>query len=92
MTRPPVVLGLDFGGTKIAVAVCDLSGRVSAPRRSRAWPRREPKLRLRVASLRDMSSWPRWAPESTLAGVGAATLGIPYDDRVRTGTDFSRLG
>jgi glucokinase len=24
--RPPVVLGLDFGGTKIAVAVCDLQG------------------------------------------------------------------
>jgi len=24
--RPPVVLGLDFGGTKIAVAVCDLRG------------------------------------------------------------------
>ena len=27
MTRSPVVLGLDFGGTKIAVAVGDLSGR-----------------------------------------------------------------
>ena len=27
MIRPPVVLGLDFGGTKIAVAVGDLSGR-----------------------------------------------------------------
>lgn len=24
--RPPVVLGLDFGGTKIAMAVCDLQG------------------------------------------------------------------
>jgi glucokinase len=24
--RPPVVLGLDFGGTKIAVAVCDVQG------------------------------------------------------------------
>jgi glucokinase len=26
MTLPPVVLGLDFGGTKIAAAVCDLAG------------------------------------------------------------------
>ena len=26
MTHSPVVLGLDFGGTKIAIAVCDLSG------------------------------------------------------------------
>ena len=26
MGRPPVVLGLDFGGTKIAVAVCDVQG------------------------------------------------------------------
>ena len=26
MTHPPVVLGFDFGGTKIATAVCDLAG------------------------------------------------------------------
>ena len=26
MRHPPVVLGIDFGGTKIAAAVCDLAG------------------------------------------------------------------
>jgi len=26
MTHPPVLLGIDFGGTKIAIAVCDLAG------------------------------------------------------------------
>ena len=26
MSNPPVMLGIDFGGTKIAAAVCDLAG------------------------------------------------------------------
>ncbi|HEY5359930.1 MAG TPA: ROK family protein [Streptosporangiaceae bacterium] len=139
--RPPVVLGLDFGGTKIAVAVCDLQGNrlasatVSTGARPPATTRRPggpsranaaPDGRARVladgragapadgradsladgpAALADgapaladggsaaQTVFQRGiraargllataAPGSDLVAVGAATFGIPFDDRV----------
>jgi glucokinase len=82
MSHPPVVLGLDFGGTKIAVAVCDLAGNKLA---STVVPSRGDRgARVSfdhgIETARDLLR--TTAPDAPLAAVGAATFGIPFDDRV----------
>jgi glucokinase len=78
----PVVLGLDFGGTKIAAAVCDLSGRrlgtttVASGRDLGA----HESFRRGVATGRELLD--NEVPGSSLVAVGACTFGIPFDDRV----------
>lgn len=102
MALPPVVLGIDFGGTKIAAAVCDATGARLATavtasyspagdgsrdltetgaltRAGRPTPAElnfERGLRLARELLTEH------APDRPLAGVGVATFGIPFDDRV----------
>lgn len=87
----PVVLGLDFGGTKIAMAVCDLMGNqlASATVSTGAEPGTlrpagghgaqaifDRGIRAAHDLLADV------APRNELAAVGAATFGIPFEDRV----------
>ena len=99
----PVVLGFDFGGTKIATAVCDLignrlasatvctgagSGAPAASEPGAARPRRGPAsdrgaqaiFGRGIQAARDLLA--ASAPGSELAAVGAATFGIPFEDRV----------
>jgi glucokinase len=82
MTRNKVVLGLDFGGTKIAVAACGLDGRrlgavtISSDGQHGA----RASFARGVAAARDLLS--EAAPGATLAAVGVSTFGIPYADRV----------
>lgn len=93
MVSTPVVVGLDFGGTKIAVAVGDLSGRrlgattvdsqVESGGAAEAMARGLTAARELLAEV---------APDQDLAGVGAATLGIPYDDRVELAPTFPGWG
>ncbi|GAA1563437.1 MULTISPECIES: ROK family protein [Kribbella] len=93
MVSTPVVVGLDFGGTKIAVAVGDLSGRrlgattvdsqVESGGAAEAMARGLTAARELLAEV---------APDQELAGVGAATLGIPYDDRVELAPTFPGWG
>lgn len=93
MVSEPVVLGLDFGGTKIAAAVGDLSGnrlgattidsRVESGGAAEAMTRGLAAARELLAEV---------APDHELAGVGAATLGIPYDDRVELAPTFPGWG
>ncbi|WP_427892724.1 ROK family protein [Kribbella sp. GL6] len=93
MVSTPVVLGLDFGGTKIAVAVGDLSGRrlgattvdsqVESGGAAEAMTRGLTAARELLAEV---------APDQELAGVGAATLGIPYDDHVELAPTFPGWG
>jgi glucokinase len=77
-----VVLGLDFGGTKIAVALCDSSGArlASATVSSRAQDGAQAGLARGIeaahALLRDS------VPGAVLAAVGACTFGIPGEDAV----------
>ncbi len=82
MTHPPVVLGLDFGGTKIAAAVCDLAGNklasVTVPSRGELGA--VASFGHGVETARDLLR--SAAPDSRLAAVGAATFGIPFEDRV----------
>jgi glucokinase len=103
MTHPPVVLGLDFGGTKIAAAVCDLAGNKLAATvvESRGEKGARASFAHGVATahelLRDTVGYavgpagtggpvgtggPAGTGGSPLAAVGAATFGIPFDDRV----------
>jgi glucokinase len=77
-----VVLGLDFGGTKIAVALCDSSGArlASATVSSRAQDGAQAGLARGIEAaqglLRDS------VPGAVLAAVGACTFGIPGDEGV----------
>jgi glucokinase len=82
MTHPPVVLGLDFGGTKIAAAVCDLAGNklASAVVDSQGHRGARASFEHGIAAARELLSGA--APEADLAAVGVATFGIPYEDRV----------
>jgi glucokinase len=92
MKRRPVVLGLDFGGTKIAVAVGDLSGRRLGVTTvdSVAEAGAEAAMTRGLTAARDLLA--DVAPGQELAGVGAATLGIPYDDRVELAPTFPGWG
>jgi glucokinase len=79
---PPVVLGIDYGGTKIATAVCDLSGRRLATRVIDA----EPDGGARAAFDRGVRAAKALLAETAidrpLAGVGVSTFGIPSEDSV----------
>lgn len=81
---PPVVLGLDFGGTKIAAAVGDAAtggrlGSVTLDTRPDAGAYRSLRRGLDAAGrlLADV------AGGRELVAVGIATIGIPADDGVR---------
>jgi glucokinase len=88
----PVVLGLDFGGTKIALAVSDLSGRRLGTRTIDSRAESGGADGAAAAMARGLSAGRELlaevAPGQELAGVGAATLGIPYDDRVELAPTF----
>jgi glucokinase len=101
----PVVLGFDFGGTKIATAVCDLRGNRlasatvctgagsgapaaasepgaagSAAAGSASYRSAQAIFGRGIQAARDLLA--ASAPGSELAAVGAATFGIPFEDRV----------
>ena len=82
MSQPPVVLGLDFGGTKFAMMVCEPNGERLASSTVAA-----------VGELGARASFDRGieaarallagaAAGRQLAAVGVSTFGIPFDDRV----------
>jgi glucokinase len=73
------VLGLDFGGSKIAVALCALDGRILAERVTET----EPALGA-VANVERAVRLARDLLEETssLVAVGACTFGIPLDHGV----------
>jgi glucokinase len=92
-----VVLGFDFGGTKIAMAVCDLTGNrlasatvavgtASTGTASTGTP--PPAGRRTAQAIFDRGIQAAHellasaAPQAELAAVGAATFGIPFEDRV----------
>jgi len=78
----PVVLGLDFGGTKIAMAVCEPDGelRASATVASGGELGARASFERSVESARELLA--SAAPGRELAAVGVSTFGIPFDDRV----------
>ena len=92
MIQAPVVLGLDFGGTKIAAAVCRLDG----ARLGAATVSSGSELGARasfdrgIATARDLLA--SAAPGAPLAAVGVSTFGIPFDDRVQLAPAISGWG
>ena len=82
MHPSPVILGLDFGGTKIAVAVCSLDGTRlgSATIGSGSELGARASFGRGVQAARELLA--SAAPGATLAAVGVSTFGIPFEDRV----------
>lgn len=82
MSHPPVVIGLDYGGTKVAAAVCDLSGNqlASAVLPSGAELGARAGFDRGIQAARDLLE--QAAPSAVLAAVGVSTFGIPFEDRV----------
>ncbi|HEY4849474.1 MAG TPA: ROK family protein [Streptosporangiaceae bacterium] len=97
MGDSPVVLGLDFGGTKIAMAVCETSGdRLgSATVGSGGELGAHASFERGISAAHDLLAVV--APGRELAAVGVSTFGIPFDDRVElapaiSGWDTLALG
>lgn len=82
MSQPPVVIGLDFGGTKIAAAVCDKAGNklasVVVPSRGEKGARASFDHGIETAQGLLTTA----AIGARLVAVGVATFGIPFEDRV----------
>lgn len=81
MTRSPVVLGIDFGASKTAVAACGADGTRLA---SATIPTRA-ELGARAvfdAGIETACGLLARAGGGELAAVGVSTVGIPFDDRV----------
>jgi predicted NBD/HSP70 family sugar kinase len=80
--QPPVVLGLDFGGTKIAMAVSEPAGQrlASAIVSSDASGGAAATFARGIGAARELLA--HAAAGRELAAVGVSTFGIPYDDRV----------
>ncbi len=78
----PVVLGLDYGGTKIAAAVGDLTGKrlASVTTASDGALGAQASFARGIEAARDLLR--ATAPGSELAAVGVSTFGIPFEDRV----------
>jgi glucokinase len=78
----PVVLGIDFGGTKIAAALCTLSGvRIdSVTVESLGAEGAQATIARGIATARSLIETA--AAGRPLAGVGVCTFGIPFEDRV----------
>jgi predicted NBD/HSP70 family sugar kinase len=78
----PVVLGLDFGGTKIAAAVCETDGVRLGTTTVDTHPEEGAAASLErgIRAARELLG--THAPGRPLAAVGACTFGIPREDRV----------
>src|ERR1700722_703789 len=81
MSTATVLLGIDFGGTKIAVALSDPGGRMLASTtvESAAELGAQAALARGVLAAEELLAA---AGDSELAAVGVSTFGIPFEDRV----------
>jgi predicted NBD/HSP70 family sugar kinase len=81
MSTPTALLGIDFGGTKIAVALADSGGRMLAS----ATVESAAELGARAAFDRSVQAAAQLLADQDdpdLVAVGVSTFGIPFDDRV----------
>jgi glucokinase len=82
MTQSPVLLGIDFGGTKIATAVCDLSGDKLASAVVDSLAERGARASFDHGVATAAGLLAAHAAGASVAAVGVATFGIPFEDRV----------
>jgi glucokinase len=76
------LLGIDFGGTKIAVAVCDLAGNKLASVVVDSLGGRGARVSFDHGVQTAKALLAESADGARLAAVGVATFGIPFEDRV----------
>jgi glucokinase len=88
----PVVLGIDFGGTKIAMAVCEPDGELWAATTVASGGELGARASFErgVHAARDLLA--ASAPGRELAAVGVSTFGIPFDDRVELAPNIDGWG
>lgn len=79
---PPAVLGFDFGGTKIAAAVCDADGTRLGSETIETRPEAGASASLERGIEAGRRLLATVAPDRELVAVGASTFGIPADDGV----------
>ena len=87
-----LIVGFDFGGTKLAVTLADKSGSRVAGEvlPTRADSGAEPAVRRAIASAQRLLA----DRAAVAAGVGVATMGVTYDDHVELApnvSDWDRL-
>ena len=92
MSHPPVVVGIDFGGTKIATAVCDLAGNKLAANVVDTGGDRGARAAFDhgIRAARDLLIG--CSAEGSLAAVGVSTFGIPFEDRVELAPSIDGWG
>jgi glucokinase len=73
----PVVLGIDFGGTKTAVAVCEADGAMLGSASVPVGPDRDAHANVASAVAAGRALLERIAPGRPLASIGVSTFGIP---------------
>jgi glucokinase len=78
----PVVLGIDFGGTKVAVAVCDLGGRCLATEVIATRPDDGAGTVLARGIRAARGVVEGLGENRTLVAAGVSTIGIPQERRV----------
>jgi glucokinase len=77
-----VVLGMDFGGTKIALAVCDLDGRCLHQHTLPTRPEEGANAVLSRGISAGRALAARLQQDARLAAVGVSTIGIPLENGV----------
>ena len=82
MTHHNVVIGIDFGGTKTAVAVCDPAGRKLGRVVTGSLGELGAQLSFQHGLQTARALLQKTAPGADVAAVGVATFGIPFEDRV----------
>jgi glucokinase len=82
MPLPRVIVGIDFGGTKTAVAVCDPAGRRLARDVTDSLSEQGAQASLSRGVRTARALLDQVAPGADVAAVGVATFGIPLEDRV----------
>jgi glucokinase len=90
MHNPSVVLGIDFGGTKIAAAVCDLAGNKLASAVVDSLGERGARISFDHGVHTAKALLAESAPDLRLTAVGVATFGIPFEDRVELAPSISQ--
>jgi glucokinase len=92
MSHPPVVVGIDFGGTKIAIAVCDLAGNKLAASVVDTEGDRGARAAFDHGIQTARNLLIGCSAEDSLAAVGVSTFGIPFEDRVELAPSIDGWG
>jgi glucokinase len=84
VSSDPFVLGIDFGGTKIAVATADVDGRLRHREEIPTLAERgaDQALQRAIETGRDVIERTSADHGGELSGVGVATMGVTQEDRV----------